>query len=181
MEERMGRSDWVRAGLSALSEAGVEEVRVERLAQRLGITKGSFYWHFKRRDDLLVSIIEEWERIQTSAVIEAVETTGGTPQAKLRNLSVLVAGFDVKLEAAMRRWAASDSRARLSVQRIDRSRLEHIQSIISSAGVPDSEGKLRARLIYFAFIGEVAFGMSVKLADRPTSTQAVQAMILRWP
>jgi AcrR family transcriptional regulator len=181
MEERMGRSDWVRAGLSALSEAGVEEVRIERLAQRLGITKGSFYWHFKRRDDLLVSIIEEWERIQTSAVIEAVETTGGTPQAKLRNLSVLVAGFDVKLEAAMRRWAASDSRARLSVQRIDRSRLEHIKSIISGAGVPDSEAKLRSRLIYFAFIGEVAFGMSVKLADRPTSTEAIQAMILRWP
>jgi AcrR family transcriptional regulator len=181
MEERMGRLDWVRAGLSALSEAGVEEVRIERLAQRLGITKGSFYWHFKRRDDLLVSIIEEWERIQTSAVIEAVETTGGTPQAKLRNLSVLVAGFDVKLEAAMRRWAASDSRARLSVQRIDRSRLEHIQSIISSAGIPDSEAKPRARLIYFAFIGEVAFGMSVKLADRATSTEAIQAMILRWP
>jgi hypothetical protein len=81
----------------------------------------------------------------------------------------------------MRRWAASESRARLSVQRIDRSRLEHIQSIISSAGVPDDQAELRARLIYFAFIGEVAFGMSVKLADRPTSTEAIQAMILRWP
>jgi AcrR family transcriptional regulator len=181
MEERMSRSDWVRAGLSALSETGVEGVRVEKLAQQIGITKGSFYWHFKDRDDLLVSIIEEWERVQTSAVIEAVEATDDTPLLKLRNLSLLVAGFDVNLEAAMRRWAASDSRARLSIERIDRSRLEHIQSIIARAGVPEGEAKLRARLVYFAFIGEVAFGMSTKLSDRPTSTEAIQAMILRWP
>jgi len=181
VEERMSRTDWVRAGLSALSEAGVGEVRIERLAQRLGITKGSFYWHFKRRDDLLLSIISEWERVQTSAVIDAVEATGGAPLAKLRNLSLLVAGFDVKLETAMRQWAASDSRARQSVQRIDRSRLEHIQSVIASAGVPKDQAKLRARLIYFAFIGEVAFGMSVELKDRPTNTEAIQALILRWP
>jgi AcrR family transcriptional regulator len=181
MEERMSRTDWVRAGLAALSEAGVEDVRIERLAKRLGITKGSFYWHFKRRDDLLLAIIKEWERVQTSAVIEAVESTGATPRVKLRNLSLLIAAFDVKLEVAMRQWAAADLRARQSVQRIDRSRLAHIQSIIASAGVPEDQAKLRARFIYFAFIGEVAFGTSVELKDRPTNAEAIQSLILRWP
>lgn len=64
------RAQWVAAGLESLRQGGVGAVRVERLAARLGITKGSFYWHFRNRGDLLDALLEYWAREMTDAEFE---------------------------------------------------------------------------------------------------------------
>jgi AcrR family transcriptional regulator len=61
MEKSLGKADWLRAARIALLHGGVEAVRVEKLARTLRVTKGSFYWHFKNREEILEALLHEWE------------------------------------------------------------------------------------------------------------------------
>src|ERR687893_303054 len=70
---RLSREDWIGAALQALADDGPSGVAVERLAARLGTTKGSFYWHFKDREELITEALATWEREDTDAVIEEMK------------------------------------------------------------------------------------------------------------
>jgi AcrR family transcriptional regulator len=172
---------WIRAGLAVLSERGSESVRVELLARELKVTKGSFYWHFATRDHLLSAMIEEWERSQTGAVIDEVESGGGDAHRRLEALSASVGRLDMRLEAAMRNWAMSDPRARQSIERIDTLRLAYLGSIIEGAGVPQDHAKARARLVYYALIGHIGSGQTDWQTHHRDAMALNRAMILRWP
>src|SRR5262245_6155531 len=82
---------WIEEGLAALSEGGPEAVRIEPLADSIGVTKGGFYWHFKDRRALLEGMLDHWERTNIGDVIEKVEAGGGDGRAKLRRLFALAA------------------------------------------------------------------------------------------
>lgn len=181
MTKRLNRDAWVRAGLAALSEGGVDAVSVDQLARRLGITRGSFYWHFESRDALLLALLAQWEHVQTEAVIAATEASGGPAHQRMETLSANVAGLDMKLETAVRRWSTYDRRAEDAVSRIDQARLAYLKAIIHSAGVPEDHARARARLIYFALIGEITSNASATLGDRAADTVLNRDMILRWP
>ena len=81
---RTPRSSWIEEGLRALGIGGPDAVRVEKLAQALGVTKGGFYWHFDGRGALLDEMLDAWERVVLDNVIERVESGGGDARAKLR-------------------------------------------------------------------------------------------------
>lgn len=179
--ERLDRTAWVQAGLSALSEGGVTAVRVELLAKRLRITKGSFYWHFSKREDLLSAVLEEWERSQTASVIATVEARGGGPHERFRHLSDALTSLDLRLEAAIRSWAGSDPDVCRAVENIDTARLAYLQSIIESAGVPASPAQARARLVYFALIGELTSGGKNWFQGHREAMDLNRPMILSWP
>ena len=136
MNERLGKSDWVEAGLKALADQGVEAVRVERLAEALGVTKGSFYWHFTNRDALLAAILEAWSQVATGAIIAEVEAVGGEPFDKLRRLFAIVAGFDGRMDLAVRRWSAVDPNAREVQRKIDQLRVDYLESLFAGLGFP---------------------------------------------
>src|SRR3954470_14851314 len=86
---RPPRTDWIAEGLRALGVGGPDAVRIEKLAQALGVTKGGFYWHFDDRPALLEEMLDAWERRVVDEVIERVEAGGGDARAKLRRLSAL--------------------------------------------------------------------------------------------
>src|SRR4029453_6923285 len=86
---RTPRSSWIDAGLRALAAGGPDAVRIEPLAQTLGVTKGGFYWHFDDRRALLEEMLDTWERASVDDVIERVESGGGDARAKLRRLSAI--------------------------------------------------------------------------------------------
>src|ERR1700730_6336853 len=81
---RTPRSRWIEAGLQALAAGGPDAVRVEALAQALGVTKGGFYGHFADRNALLDEMLATWERMSTDEVLERVERHGGDVRARLR-------------------------------------------------------------------------------------------------
>src|SRR5437588_12518679 len=88
---RTPRTSWIEQGLRALAAGGPDAVRIEPLAEALGVTKGGFYWHFEDRSALLDEMLDTWERESIDEVIEGVESDGGDARAKLRRLSALAA------------------------------------------------------------------------------------------
>src|SRR2546422_3207220 len=103
---RTPRSSWVDEGLRALAAGGPDAVRIEALAQALGVTKGGFYWHFDDRRALLDEMLETWERVMVDEVIEDVEGEGEDGRAKLRRLFALASSRRdlLKIELAIRDW-----------------------------------------------------------------------------
>jgi AcrR family transcriptional regulator len=141
---------WIDAALAELASHGVDGVRVEVLAKRLGVTKGSFYWHFKDRDALLAMTLERWRRRATLALIEHADR--GTPAERLRQiLEAPLRGRRAQtasVELALRLWGRGDLRARTTLEEVDGLRLSHIAQIFADAGVPADKARAHAVLAY---------------------------------
>jgi AcrR family transcriptional regulator len=165
---------WTQAALTMLARNGIEAVRVERLAKMLGVTKGSFYWHFKDRPALLDAMLTSWRQRATLGIIDRLERSSVPPAERLRELLKLMrnsprATRGADIEAAIRLWGHSDPRVAGVVQEIDRLRLAHIKSLVEAAhdGVRQ-DATARAALIYAYFLSEVWIGNNL---DAQTSLQ----------
>jgi AcrR family transcriptional regulator len=158
MKSRLDRRDWINAGLAALAEGGVEAVRVERLAAMLRITKGSFYWHFRDRPDLLAALLEAWQAAATGDIIAHVEARGGDTATRLRLLFAIVTRSDGRLDMAVRNWAGQDAAAAAAMTAVDRRRLAYLANLFGELGFPPAEALARARFSYQALIGQFRMG-----------------------
>jgi len=149
------KSQWTRAALEALRKGGVAGVRVERLADELGITKGSFYWHFRGRGELLEALLEFWAREMTEAEFERVQAVRGGLAARLRTLAedVLDRGMG-RYDPAIRAWARSDRKVAAAVAQVDRRRVRALTGFFEEGGFAPAEARTRARLFYTFLLGE---------------------------
>jgi AcrR family transcriptional regulator len=158
--QRLDATAWADAGLAVLAESGVDAVRVESLARLLGVTKGSFYWHFKDRADLLGAMLVAWRRQATLRIIARIERSYHSPLEKLRQLIDLpVVGKNsargASLELAIRLWARSDAKAAEAIKEIDQQRLVHIEGLLKASNCPDGpETEGRAFLLYAYMLAE---------------------------
>jgi AcrR family transcriptional regulator len=167
MEQRLGKSDWVHAALRSLASHGIEAVRVERLSKDLGVTKGSFYWHFKDRNDLLATMLEAWKDRATLDIIAMVEAAGGNARERLHTLGRTVFSADGRLDQRIRGWAASDPAAREAQDGVDSRRLAYLEQLLLELGLSSRDATARAKLLYHALIGQFTAGPSA----RPSSEQ----------
>lgn len=179
MSERKGPGDWVRAGLKSLKEGGIGSVRVEPLAKALGVTKGSFYWHFADRPALLAAMLLEWEAIGTDAIATQVDAKGGGPDIRLRNLMLITSESDGRLDMSVRAWAATDAAAAEALARVDRKRMDYVRDRLCELGLPAQVAASRARLIYAALIGEFTMRGQVSPEERRAAVIANHAMLTR--
>jgi len=162
---------WIDAALAVLARAGVDAVRVEPLAKQLGVTKGSFYWHFKDRAALLDAMLETWRQRATLAVIERLQRARSQPHDRLRALIALPrrgsrARNGADIESAIRFWGRRDPKAAVVVRDIDRQRLDHIRSLAEATGVGPTDSTARATLIYAFILAEASIGASIDLHVR---------------
>lgn len=156
---KLGRTDWVLAGLRALVRGGIAAVKVEALAREIGATKGSFYWHFKDLGELHQVMLELWEDIATHRISAAVRASGLDARGQLMLLARMVsvrpgeAVGGIEVEPALRDWGRNDPRARAVLERVDRQRLADLTGFLRAAGVAEGELLPKAQLIYAAVIG----------------------------
>lgn len=152
----LSRDAWTAAALGALGAGGIEAVRVEVLARDLGVTKGSFYWHFADRRALLTAMVERWEAVATTDIIAAVEARGGTGAERLRRLIGLCfrGGDSDRIESALRRWGSGDDAVRPVLARVDAARLGYVTGLLIAAGHDPAAARARAHILYLAMIGE---------------------------
>ncbi|NJN90614.1 MAG: TetR/AcrR family transcriptional regulator [Leptolyngbyaceae cyanobacterium SL_5_14] len=171
------RQDWIDQGLKTLAETGVETVRVEPLAKLLGVTKGSFYWHFKNREDLLEALLQEWVKRQTNSVIERVEAIGSDAATKLLHLFELAVQDDGRAENVIRAWATNDSRVTAVLAEVDQRRLNYTKDLFLQVGFAPFEAIVRARMVYYALVGEFTIGARSNQAERLAEIRLQHAIL----
>ena len=149
------KARWVVAGLDALRKGGVAEVRVERLAADLGITKGSFYWHFRSRGELLEALLEFWSREMTDAEFERLQAIRANLAGRLLALAedVLEKGMG-RYDPAIRAWARGDRKVAAAVGQVDRRRVRVLTRFFEEGGFSAGDARVRARLFYTFLLGE---------------------------
>ena len=150
---RLSRQDWIEAALQALADGGPPAVAVERIAARLGATKGSFYWHFKDREELITVALATWERNETDAVIGDMQQIAD-PAERLQTLLVAATELEEEEHPDVRLLpSASDPVVGEVVKRVQRKRLDFLSRAFRDAGFPPAESRLRARLAYSLYLG----------------------------
>jgi AcrR family transcriptional regulator len=149
------RSRWIEEGLRSLSSGGPEAVRIEPLAERLGVTKGGFYWQFRGRQELLDEMLDAWERMLVDAVIEHVERDAGDGRERLRRLFARAASQRelLKIDLAVRDWARHDGNVARRLRRVDDRRMEYMRSLFRDFCGDDDEVEVRCMMVFALFTG----------------------------
>ncbi|MEU7071479.1 TetR/AcrR family transcriptional regulator [Streptomyces narbonensis] len=156
---RTPRGRWIEEGLRALAAGGPEAVRIEPLAQALGVSKGGFYGYFTNRDALLAEMLDTWEREVAEAVIERIEGGGGDARTKLGRLFEFVQNVadgpvtGLAVDLAVRDWARRDETVAARLRRTDNRRMEYLRSLFRTFCADEDEVEIRC---LFAFSLRVA-------------------------
>lgn len=146
-EKTLTREDWLAAALDALAESGADALKVLPLARRLGVSRGSFYWHSRDRAELLDAALDHWDRWSTQVVIDTLDASRDDPERKLLALMEMVTERRLtRYESAVRAWAERDPAAARVVRRVDRRRLAYVTDLFRKVGFSRDESDARARL-----------------------------------
>lgn len=151
---RLSVQDWLQAGYTILAEEGRQSLKVDRLCQRLSVTKGSFYWHFTDMAGYRGALIEAWaeQRGEEHRVYQQIQDR--EPAERLSMLvTALVSPRHWKLERAMREWARTDDSVAAGVDAADRRVLRTVRQAFLDLGFSPAEAELRAQTTFAAGIG----------------------------
>jgi AcrR family transcriptional regulator len=171
---QLQRFDWLQTALQIFVDEGIDAVRITRLADDLKVTRGSFYWHFKNREDLLMSLVSYWKGKNTAAITESIAQATSLSDGILRLFETCVdaAQFDPRLDLALREWARrSDSIHRL-VDSEDAARIDALRQFYQRFDYPMPQALIRARVFYYSQIGFYALGTRESLDTRLGYTEA---------
>ena len=169
MADQLSAKDWLDQGLKALARGGFTTLKAEPLAKALGVSRGSFYWHFADVEAFHAAILKHWREVAAERIIADVEAAADDDNP-LQRLLRRVFGERLALENAVRTWATVDPAARAAVQAIDRRRLTYVESLLRASGLLPDVACARAQILYWAFLG-------FALSDRPLPRAQQQAVL----
>jgi AcrR family transcriptional regulator len=175
--------DWIAAATEVLVDQGIDHVRVDLLARELGVTRGSFYWHFRDREDLLRRVLQAWsERSTVSLTQRLVLAQSADPQAQLRDVITLpfrgrAAAKAARIELAIRAWARRDEMARRAVDESDAARLAYHGEIFVALGFQGAQAQARAFLLYGYEVAESLLHRQGSLAQRDARRRFVEQLV----
>jgi AcrR family transcriptional regulator len=151
---RTPRGSWIDAGLRALAAGGPEAVRIELLAQELGVTRGGFYWYFEGRKAFLEEMLDTWERRSTDETLERVEREGGDAREKVRRAGMLTFSRELlPIDLAVRDWARRDRSVAERLRRVDNRRMAYLRSLVSTFCSDADDVEARCLLAFSLAIG----------------------------
>lgn len=161
---RLTAEDWAQAALDLISEQGVAAMAIEPLARRLGVTKGSFYWHFSSRDALLRAALERWEVIEQEALYGTLERIPD-PCERMRALFKMVAHeYPSHVVYSAVHKAADHPVVQPIIERVSKRRLDYLTASYRQVGLGREDAQYRARLTYAAYIGFLQLNQHVQHA-----------------
>jgi AcrR family transcriptional regulator len=164
--DRLEPADWIAEALLVLAERGIDAVRIEPLATRLKVTRGSFYWHFRDRDALLTAMVDTWEAQETDGVIARIKALGGTPRFRLDRLLDYCVTEDWRLEAELRVWALRDPVIAARVAAVDLRRTDYLATLFYRINGSETDAPLLAAHLYAWWVGQFQVGSVVPDIDR---------------
>jgi AcrR family transcriptional regulator len=182
---RLSRDDWIAAAFDAIAEAGMSAIAVEPLAERLGVTKGSFYAHFSSRDELVEATLESWERSHGEsglAEVSAIED----PAERLRAALLAAVTFSQSGAPSVHMsllGELQDPRVRAAVARVTARRIERLTATYRRLGLPPQRAERRARMAYATYLGLLQMAREApdrRMSDRETKRfidELVEALV----
>lgn len=179
-----GERQWIDAAIAHLVKANVDDIRIEELSRELGVSKGSFYWHFRNRDHLLDRVLEHWLDRATVQVTRWARGGASAAERLLRILSLPARTPPEKrgadLELAIRSWARRDERAAEMVRKVDRMRAEFLNELIQELGFSGEEVRRRAAIAQSFMLGDAFLKLGATEAER-LATVRILADLLTSP
>ncbi|MCK1518690.1 TetR/AcrR family transcriptional regulator [Bradyrhizobium sp. 190] len=169
MNDQLSAKDWLDQGLKTLASRGFTALKAEPLAKAMGVSRGSFYWHFADIGAFHAAILARWHEVAAEQIIANVEAASND-ENPLALLLRRVFGERLTLERAVRSWASVDPAARAAVQAIDRRRLSYVEGLLAQSGLSAEIARARAQIFYWAFLG-------FALSDQPLPKTRQQAVV----
>jgi AcrR family transcriptional regulator len=166
-DDRLRPAEWVNAGLKALAKSGFSALKADTLANRLGISRGSFYWHFADVPAFHAAILRRWRETALENIVEEIEAAADD---RLDLLVHRAFAGDTGVERAVRAWATADARVRVAVEAVDAERIRYLRKLLVDAGVPAGVAGTRARIINWCYLG---FALSSNTLDRDTLKEVI--------
>lgn len=166
------KQTWIEAGFQMLAQGGIDSVRVDRISKKIGLTRGSFYWHFKSRAELLDAMLELWHQISTKDVIELVEQEKANPSNRLSSLLKLStrrpdAKYGGKFaEMSIRVWGANSEKAAKIIAQVDKERTQFVHKLLIEMQIEPALASMLAEIIYNAYVGMMSRDLSEKEVAR---------------
>lgn len=167
---RFSREVWLEKALDVLRLEGNAGLQIENITKRLGVTKGSFYWHFKDKNDFRRSILDYWDQVYTKRVVAKIEATGGTAKEKLRTVMDMVSrdnlsGYDEFIDG----WASHEPEIATRVQKVYDYRFQYTRSLLAEMGFKGMDLETRA----VACLGFLMYEANMPPGNksRPTKTR----------
>ncbi|OWW19483.1 TetR/AcrR family transcriptional regulator [Noviherbaspirillum denitrificans] len=158
MDKKLNRQRWLTAGLQTLSEEGPNGLKIMPLAERLGVTKGSFYWHFQSLDEYHHAVLAEWEQHYTQEAIRWLESDDSKPEKKLRIWITGASYADLRLDSAIRSWSLANPAVLEVRKRVDEQRISYLTKLLREVGWPPNEAATLGRWTYWAWVGYATLG-----------------------
>jgi AcrR family transcriptional regulator len=174
---------WIDAATQVLVDSGIDHVRVDVLAQELGVTRGSFYWHFRDREDLLRRVLQAWSERSTELLTARLASAHeADPQAQIRDVISLpfrgrAAAKAARIELAIRAWARRDEMARAAVDEADASRLAYHVQLFGQLGFAAEEARARAFILYGYEVAESLLHRQGSAAERQQRAAFVEKLL----
>ncbi len=154
MKTRLKKTDWVIYALKELAKYGHSNLTAQNLAQKLGVSRGSFYWHFKDVRDFEECVLQEWKNISTEQIISDLRADTN-PETRLTALLSKAMSAETSLERAVRSWAATDKHIAVVVADVDLRRISYVEELLEALRVPLPERRVRALALYWASLGRI--------------------------
>jgi AcrR family transcriptional regulator len=179
MTDQLSAKDWLDQGLRTLAGRGFTALKAEPLAKAMGVSRGSFYWHFADIGAFHAAILKHWREVAAEQIIANLEAAADNDNP-LQLLLRQAFGGRLALEKAVRTWATVDPGARAAVQAIDRRRLSYVEGMLRANGLSPEAARARAQILYWAFLGYAMSDKPLPRARQQAVLDELQRIASRW-
>jgi AcrR family transcriptional regulator len=169
-DDRLGPDDWLKAGLKALAASGFTALKADTLAKALGVSRGSFYWHFADVDAFQAAILQRWREIALERIVSEIDRLSDD---RLKTLIRRAFAARTSLEIAVRAWATAEPKAREAVDAVDAERVRYLRKLLIDAGIDATAATARARILNWAYLG---YALSPGRPDEHALQQVVEEL-----
>ncbi|MEL6522353.1 MAG: TetR/AcrR family transcriptional regulator [Pseudomonadota bacterium] len=166
---KVTRQDWINVALDVLVSDGVDQVKVLNLGTRLGVSRSSFYWYFKSRQELLDALLQHWQDTNTAAIVaKAGQPAETITEAVCHYFHCFIdkSLFNNPLDFAIRAWSRRSGKVRRALDLSDQTRLDALAAMFARFGFPPEEAMVRARVLYFMQVGYDLAELNEPTSDR---------------
>ena len=181
---RLTPEAWIDAATEVLVDQGIDHVRVDVLAGQLQVTRGSFYWHFRDREDLLRRVLQAWRELSTVQLTRRLEGARGDPREQLRDVISLpfrgrAALRAARIELAIRAWARRDPMAQEAVDEGDAARIAYHAQIFQALGFKAADAQMRGFVLYSYEVAESLLSRQGSAGAKQARRSFVEKLVLQ--